>query len=85
MLKLDELSVDNYSEHIINSDLFHNKPKWMESGSHHISTALFRNEHFVAVDGMQRDKYINTLLLAFFKIFEWFNDWKLQNVKIRCK
>lgn len=70
LLQIDQLSFDKYSEHMTVSNLYQIKPKWMEAGYHHISTALFRNEHFVAVDGMRRDKYLNTLLLAFLKIFD---------------
>jgi hypothetical protein len=69
LLQIDQLSFDKYSEHITTADLYKTKPKWMEAGYHHISTALFVNEHFVAVDGMRRDRYINTLLLIFFKLF----------------
>lgn len=69
LLKIDQLSFDKYSEHMTVPDLFQIKPKWMEAGCHHISTAWFRNEHFVAVDGMRRDSYLNTLLLALIKVF----------------
>jgi hypothetical protein len=68
LLQIDELSVENYSEHMTVIDLFKQKPEWMELGYHHISTVLFKNEYFVAVDGMRRDKYLNTLLLAGMKV-----------------
>jgi len=68
LLQIDQLSFDKYSEHMTVSDLYQIKPKWMEEGYHHISTACFRNEHFVAVDGMHRDMYLNTLLLALIKV-----------------
>lgn len=70
LLRIDQLSIDGYCEQIITPDLYQTKPKWMEEGYHHISTALLGDEHFVAVDGMRRDKYLNTLLLAYFKVFE---------------
>lgn len=69
LLQIDQLSFEKYSEHMTISDLYQIKPKWMEEGYHHISTACFMNEHFAAVDGMRRDKYLNTLLLAFLKVF----------------
>lgn len=68
IMRIDQLSTKGYSEQIVTSDLYQTKPEWMAAGYHHISTALFRNEYFVAVDGARRDGYINTLLLAFFKV-----------------
>ena len=70
LLEIEQLSVDGYSERMMMADLYRRKPKWMEAGYHHISTAFFGNELFVAVDGMRKDKYVNTLLLAWFKIAE---------------
>ena len=69
LLKVDELSIENYSEHIVIPELYKIRPKWMKSGYHHLSCAMFFNEHFVAVDGMRNDKWINALSLAFLKYF----------------
>ena len=68
LLKIDHLAFNNYSEHMVVADLFQKKPKWMEAGYHHISTTFFESEHYVAVDGMRWDSYVNTLILAFLKI-----------------
>ena len=85
LLQIDQLSINNYSEHVTTSDLFQTKPKWMESGCHHISTALFMNEHYVAVDGMRRDKFANTWLLAFLKVFESLKRWRFHYVRSNHK
>lgn len=69
LLQIDQLSTDGYTEQLIVSDLYQTKPRWMEMGYHHMTTELFMNEHFVAVDGMRKDKYLNTLLLAIIKVF----------------
>lgn len=66
--KIERLSTDGYSERMTIADLYGNKPQWMEAGYHHISSALFRGECFVAVDGISWDSYSNTLLLALIKI-----------------
>lgn len=70
LLEIEHLSTDGYSERLEIADLYGNKPRWMEAGYHHISSALFRGEYFVAVDGMRWDKYSNTLLLALLKLVE---------------
>ena len=85
MLKIDDLSVGNYRDHMTVSDLYQIKPKWMEKGYHHISTACFRNAHFVAVDGIRRDKYLNTFFLGFFKAFVLRSNLKVQHVKTKHK
>ena len=72
LLQIDELTISKYSEHISMTALFKIRPKWMKFGCHHLSTAVYRNKHFVAVDGMRKDKFINTLLLAFIKSIEYF-------------
>lgn len=72
LLQIEQLSIDKYSEKISTPDLYQLKPKWMEEGYHHISTALFGNGHFAAVDGMRKDKYLNTLCLAVLKAFKAF-------------
>jgi hypothetical protein len=69
LLQIERLTTEKYSERITTSDLYKVKPKWMEAGYHHISIVFFRNEYYVAIDGMRRDKYINTLILAAHKIF----------------
>jgi flagellar basal body rod protein FlgC len=68
LLQIDKLSRREYVEHIVISDLFKKKPKWMEEGYHHISTTSFMNVNYVAVDGMRKDIYLNTILLIFMKI-----------------
>lgn len=69
VLKIEHLSIDRYVEQVKTLDLYRFKPRWMEAGYHHISNTFFQNQYYVAVDGMRKDKYLNTLLLAFFKIF----------------
>lgn len=71
LLKIDELSIGNYSESTAVIDLFRFKPKWMASGYHHVSMSKFGDDYYVAVDGMRRDKYLNTLLLMYFKLFNY--------------
>ncbi len=75
LLKISKLSPHEYSEELVTFDLYQTKPEWMELGYHHVTTALFRNEYFVAVDGMRRDRYLNTLLLAPGKVAVHFNRW----------
>jgi hypothetical protein len=66
--KIINMSEGNYSEELIVKDLYKIKPKWMDCGYHHLSTASFNGCHIVAVDGMRKDRYLNTLILAFLKI-----------------
>ena len=59
-----------YREHLVIADLFPSKPKWMALGCHHVSIAHFDGACFVVVDGRRHDSYVNTLLLAWFKLME---------------
>ena len=70
LLQINKLSTEEYSENTIITDLYENKPKWMELGYHHLSTAFYNGGYYVAVDGMRKDKYINKLILAVYKIKE---------------
>ena len=67
-MRIPQLSADEQSEQLITPDLYQTKPKWIEAGCHHISNTLFRDEHFVAVGDMREDNYLNTLLLAYYKV-----------------
>jgi hypothetical protein len=69
LLRIDDLSVDRYAEHIAVSDLFPDKPGWMKEGHHHLSMASFNGKCYAAVDGMRKDRYLNTLLLGLMKVF----------------
>lgn len=59
---------NEYSESLFLSDLCQSRPDWMELGYHHMSVAKFGEDYFLAIDGRRRDKYVNTLLLAYFTL-----------------
>jgi hypothetical protein len=67
--KVQKLTTKNYEEELTMPSLFINKPTWMGLGNHHISVETFTGRHFVAIDGMRPDRFINNLLLAPLKIF----------------
>ncbi len=69
LLQITDLSFDNYKEEIVISDLYKQKQDWMQLGYHHLSMAKFKNKNFVAVDGMRKDYFLNTMTLAFLRIF----------------
>ena len=71
IMAVDKLGRTDYREALFMSDLCPVKPKWMELGSHHMSICKFGDDVFLAVDGRRRDKYMNTLLLAWFKLLEY--------------
>ena len=66
--KVQKLTVTSYAEVLFIPNLFLKKPTWMALGHHHISVATFTGRHFVAVDGMRPDKFINSLTLVPLKI-----------------
>jgi hypothetical protein len=70
IMEVDIRGSNEYSESLFISDLCRNRPDWMELGYHHMSVAKFGEDYFLAIDGRRRDKYVNTLLLAYFTLFE---------------
>lgn len=69
LLQIEYISLEKYSEKMVVPDLYLKRPRWMECGYHHVSSASFDGWQFIAVDGMRRDKYVNTFLLAILKLF----------------
>ncbi|MEO5566101.1 MAG: hypothetical protein ABIR05_05525, partial [Luteimonas sp.] len=68
IMEVENADSSGYSERMVKEDLFPRRPKWMQLGYHHMSVAKFGNDYFLAVDGRRKDKYINTILLAYFKL-----------------
>jgi len=72
ILKINKISSLEYSEEVVLPKLYQKKPKWMALGCHHISMTTFQSEVYVAVDGMRKDSYFNTLSLARLKLMKIF-------------
>jgi hypothetical protein len=72
LLRVQSASRLSYAEELSTTDLFPVKAKWMELGSHHLSSVEFEGSVYVAVDGRKHDKYLNTLLLGFLRLRELF-------------
>lgn len=70
MYSIDKLSVNDYSETLVNSGIFRIAPTWAAEGYHQISVASFGAWSYVAVDGRSKDNYISTLTYGALKIFE---------------
>jgi hypothetical protein len=67
--KINSLTKYSYSEEVVSNDVLgKEKPRHLRRGYHHVSTARFKNNTYITVDGMSNDSYINTLLYAFFRI-----------------
>lgn len=70
--QVTQLTIKKYSEQLSIPELYRDIPKWATGGYHHLSTAWFGTEHYyVAVDGMRKDKYMNTVLLAILKLIRF--------------
>jgi len=69
LMEVEILAANEYRERLVVADLYPRRPFWMELGCHHMSIVKFGNDYFLAVDGRRRDKYVNTILLAYFKLF----------------
>lgn len=68
ILEIESVSPTHYKESLVTAELYPIRPKWMELGYHHMSVAKFGGHYFVAIDGRGWDRYLNTLLLAWFRI-----------------
>lgn len=72
IMEIETLGSDEYRERLYTADLYPRRPKWMALGYHHMSIAKFGDDYFLAIDGRGKDKYLNTILLAFFKLLDRF-------------
>lgn len=43
----------------------------MRNGYHHLSAVEFEGTVYLAVDGIGKDRYVNTLILATLKVYEY--------------
>lgn len=68
IMEIDLRGSNEYREHLVLEDLCPRRQEWMGLGYHHMSLAKFGQDYFLAVDGRRVDKYVNTLLLAGFKL-----------------
>lgn len=67
IMEVELIGSSDYRERLLQADLYPSRQEWMELGYHHMSLARFGDHYFLAVDGRRRDRYVNTLLLAWFK------------------
>jgi hypothetical protein len=67
LLRIKHITKNKYIEEVEINDLYVEKPKWMSEGYHHLSVVECNNGLFVAVDGMRKDIFINTVSLVFLK------------------
>jgi hypothetical protein len=58
----------NYFENIINLNFLENRIRIKNSiGHHHISELNYNNDIYIAIDSLNKDLYINTLIFSFFR------------------
>lgn len=79
ILRILELTPDKYREERTCEGYFDCTEKWNAEGGHHLSIAIFRGQTVVAVDGRQRDFFVNKILSPFFSSLQ-----KLRQYLIRA-
>jgi len=68
LMEVELKGATEYGERLVLADLYPRRQEWMALGYHHMSLAKFGEDYFLAVDGRRQDKYVNTLLLACFRL-----------------
>lgn len=66
MLRIDSLSLDTYKESFI-KDIQNKENDWCSKGGHHFNMVEYNNHTIVAMDGFQKDNWINNRTRQFFK------------------
>lgn len=64
VLEIQQLGLNDYSERVVMTDMFVNRPKWASKGYHHISMVRLGDRVFVAVDGFTWDSRVNKASLV---------------------
>ena len=68
LLKIHELSTNNYHEEVINDDFFPAQFWWNKFGSHHFNMTTFKGKTIIAVDGFCNNFIANKAITAIKKI-----------------
>ena len=68
ILRILELTPDNYQEQLIVGDYFDCNNNWNREGGHHLSVASFAGRTVVAVDGKHRDYLLNKFISPIFRM-----------------
>ena len=67
ILKINDLSKTSYDEDLVIENYFQRDQSWNRLGGHHLSFADFGGKRIIAVDGRQKDLFINKLMALFYK------------------
>ena len=68
ILRILELTPDNYQEQLITANYFDCNNHWNREGGHHLSVTSFAGRTVVAVDGKHRDYLLNKFISPIFRM-----------------
>lgn len=71
MMRIDEITPTIYRESPIRLGIFDRERPWRSQGAHHFSKAHFNGRTVVAVDGKQRDYWINRPISILLRELQW--------------